>query len=835
MVPEARGRELVGLVLVSHSSQVADGTAELAAAMAPAVRIAPAGGMEAPATGLGTDANKIHRAIEAAWSSAGVLVLLDLGSALLASEMAKEMVDPERRDRVLISSAPLVEGAVAAAVAAQLGEPLAKVELAARGGLEGKAQPDSSAEPEAPASRASGAAGHWEEITLPLDLPMGLHARPAARLIQLFANFEAEVEVSNVTAGRGPVAGRSLNGLASLQVRAGQEFSVRARGRDALPLLRAVRELAAGRFGEPETAPVTQRSHPEPAVLPPSPELPAGSLRGVPASPGIAVGGIVHLIQPELKLPGDGPRAVPEELAALDRALELTKADLTTIRELTSRRAGEYEAGIIDAQILFLQDPDLVDQARAAVTAQGLSAAAAWSAAATQARRNWDQIEDPHLRLRALDLDGVTHRVLAHLLGSPPNRPSGRGILVAEELTPTDTAGFDPATVLGIATAAGGPTSHSVILARSLQIPAVVGLGTAVARLAEGTTVLLDGDRGILFVDPSADLIAAARSDQAVARDMQGRVERRAKERARTADGVQVEVAANIGSLADCDLAVAHGADAVGLLRTEFLFQEASQMPDAGAQEKVYREMAVVLAGRPLTIRTLDAGADKPLHYLAQPEEANPALGVRGIRLGLRRPELLESQLAAIARVAEAHPVRVMFPMVATRAEVDQALQVLARVRRASSPRLEVGIMVEIPAAALLAEALAPMVDFFSIGTNDLSQYTMAADRTNPGVADLADPLHPAVLRLIQQTVEAAQGRWVGVCGELAGEASATRLLVGLGVRELSMAPVRIPAVKQAVRETATASARELAQAAVRLASADEVRELLREASARKR
>ena len=831
MGAEAKGQALVGLVLVSHSAQVAEGTAELARAMAPSVRIVPAGGMEDPASGLGTDATRIGRAIEEAWAEPGVLVLIDLGSALLAAEMAREMLDPERRDRVLISPGPLVEGAVAAAVAAEVGGSLSGVDVAARGGLEAKAGLESNAGPEpaaeVPASPRDGPGGDWEEQGLTLDIPMGLHARPAARLIQLFATFDAEVEARNETTGRGPVAGRSLNGLASLQVRAGQRILVRARGPQARELMGAFRALAEARFGEPPEQPGLPA---EAAPGPPPDDLPRSALRGVPASPGVAAGPVVRLIQPPLLVPDSTPGSARSELALLDRALDAARADLVALREVTSWRAGEYEAGIIDAQILFLEDPDLLGPARAAIATQGRSAAAAWSEVAARARRSWDEIEDEHLRLRALDLEGVTRRVLGHLVGSLPARPSGRGILVAEELTPTDTAGLDPGSVLGIATAAGGPTSHSVILARALGIPAVVGLGADVTAIPEGVRVLLDGDRGILVPEPPAELLALASARAGERAAAQARADRAARGPVATADGLPIEVAANIGSVADARLAVAHGADGVGLLRTEFLFQEAPGIPDQAAQEAVYREIAQVLDRRPLTIRTLDAGADKPLPYLARPPEPNPALGVRGIRLGLLRPELLRSQLAAIAAVAPSHPIRVMFPMVATKAELERALQLLAEARGADGGRLEVGIMVEIPAAALAAESLVSLVDFFSIGTNDLSQYTMAADRTNPEVAALADPLHPAVLRLIRRTAQAASGRWVGVCGELAGEPGATALLIGLGVRELSMAPTRVPAVKAAVRRTTSARARELADRAVELGSADEVRRLLHEA-----
>ncbi|MHB1500562.1 MAG: phosphoenolpyruvate--protein phosphotransferase [Candidatus Dormibacteria bacterium] len=835
-VPIAATPGLVALVLVSHSAQVAEGTAELARAMAHSVRIVPAGGMGPPEAGLGTDAQKIARAIGEVWSPAGVLVLIDLGSALLSAEIAKEMMAPDRRDSVLLSGAALVEGAVAAAVAAQIGEPLDRVAAAAMAGLQGKEQHLGPEEPEQTGEAPAQPLGDWLETVLELAIPLGLHARPAARLIQKVAPFDAEVEMMNATTGRGPVSGRSLNGLASLQVRSGQRLMVRARGQQARALLRAASELSAQRFGEPASGSLAAGPLPPPPPPPPGfpvDHLPSGALPGLPASPGVAHGVVVHLIQSPLELPDDQPQAPEVELARLDRALTVVRGDLVSLRELTRRRAGDYEADIIDAQTLFLQDPALVGKARALIASGETGAARAWGQAAAQARQSWDQIEMEDLKLRALDLEGVSRRVLAHLLGAPVARPSGVGVLVADELTPTDTAGLDPATVLGIATAGDGPTSHSAILARSLGIPAVVGLGPAALALLPGTEVLLDGDQGVLLPNPPVSLVESAQQRQVRLESVRTAAGRAALQPARTADGVTIEVAANIASVADARLAVALGADGVGLLRTEFLFQDEAEMPDAAAQEAIYREIAEILAGRPLTIRTLDVGADKPLRYLPRPGEANPALGVRGIRLGLQRRELLLSQLAAIWSVARSHPVRVMFPMVATRAEIEEVRVLLAQAGReggSSSPsRLEVGIMVEIPAAAVAAELLAPLVDFMSVGTNDLSQYTMAADRTNSDVAQLADPLHPAVLRLIRQTAQAgvASGGWVGVCGELAGDAAAAPLLVGLGVRELSMAASRVATVKAAVRRVDTAAAQQLAEQALVLPGAGEVRRLL--------
>jgi len=408
--------------------------------------------------------------------------------------------------------------------------------------------------------------------------------------------------------------------------------------------------------------------------------------------------------------------------------------------------------------------------------------------------------------------------------------------VVAADLTPADTAGLDRKLARGIATAAGSPTSHSAILARSLGIPAAVGLGEALLEVPEDTALLLDGDVGVVYVEPDDELVAeyGRQSDQREEAAQEARA--RAAEPAVTLDGHSVEVVANIGSPDDVPVALANGAEGVGLLRTEFLFLERDSMPTEDEQFEAYSRIAEALEGRPLVLRTLDVGADKPLPYVPAQTEANPFLGLRGIRLALARPELLETQLRAVLRTSAEHPLMVMFPMVATLEEYRQARSALGRAREeleqagtAVPEELEVGVMIEVPAAALAAEVFAAEVDFFSLGTNDLTQYTMAAERGNASVAGLADGLHPSVLRLIRIVAEAASrhDRWVGVCGELASDPTAVPVLVGLGVTELSANAPAIPAVKQAVRRVDTEAARALADEALSLSSAAEVRALV--------
>jgi multiphosphoryl transfer protein len=870
---------MIGIVVVSHSARLAAGVVELAKEMSgPDVAIVAAGGLDLPGQPLGTDAALVARAIDAAWSDDGVLVLMDLGSAVLSAEMAVELIPEDRRDKVMLCEAPVVEGAVAAAVAARLGEPLDRVAAEARAGLAGKAahlgvaaappvQPPGAGDEPAAGQRAEPNAGPDDgpaalETRITVTNPLGLHARPAARFVQTVGQFDANVTAQNLTTGRGPASARSLNGVATLGVVQGNEVLLRATGPQASEALQAVADLAARNFDEPVTAAppsaAARSAAPPSAAAPsaaarPSPTAPspaaaptpaasraAGAvLHGFAASPGIVSGPVRHLRTAPAQVPREPGSQPAAERARLADALAATRRDVLAARDSVAARTGAgYESEIFDAHLLFLQDEALLDPADRMI-GEGRNAADAWDRAVTEMARLWQQLQDSYQRERVRDLESIRSQVLGHLVAAPRTEVTGTGIVVAADLTPADTAGFDPAVVVGVATGFGGPTAHAAILARALGIPAVVGLGADVLELPEAMPLLLDGGAGTVRVSPSAAEVAAAEHAEAERRTAAGRAAELAGEPAVTLDGTRVEVGANAGSVEDVRRAVAAGADGIGLLRTEFVFLTAAAMPTEREQEAVYRQITEILNDRPLIIRTLDVGADKPLPYLPREAEPNPALGERGIRLGLARPDLLLPQVRAVLRVAADHPVKLMFPMVATEAELRSALGIVAEAKTAlrgegvpvpDAGAVEVGIMVEVPAAALTAEALAAAADFFSVGTNDLTQYTLAADRDVTAVAGLADAMHPAVLTLIGRAAAAANGagRWIGVCGELAADPLAVPLLLGLGVRELSVNSASVASVKQAVRAVNVEEAAELAARAVRLSSADAVRELVR-------
>jgi phosphoenolpyruvate-protein phosphotransferase len=444
-----------------------------------------------------------------------------------------------------------------------------------------------------------------------------------------------------------------------------------------------------------------------------------------------------------------------------------------------------------------------------------------------EAARALEDLDDDLLSQRVADLRDVGNRVIRILGGQEGQvgpRLSQPSILIASDPTPSDVAQLNPDLVAGLCTARGGTTSHAAILARAQGLPTVVGLGDSILSIADGTTLLVDGIQGEVQVEPAPAVVRECRERQAVVQAETARANALASQPAITRDGHQVEVAANISNVAEASQALECGAEGVGVLRTEFLYLDRTAPPDEDEQAAAYAEIARALGERLLIVRTLDIGGDKPAPYLEMPPELNPFLGRRAIRLCLERPALFKTQLRAILRAGAAGNVKMMFPMIATVEEVRQTKSLVEEARRelavagmAHAATMDVGIMVETPAAAVIADRLAEEVDFFSIGANDLVQYTVAVDRTNPLVAGLLDPLHPAVLRLIATVVEAAHaaGRWVGVCGEMAGQPTAIPLLVGLDVDELSMSPVAIPRAKQVIRSLDYAKTRTMAQEAL--------------------
>ncbi|WP_088892264.1 phosphoenolpyruvate--protein phosphotransferase [Leptolyngbya ohadii] len=655
---------------------------------------------------------------------------------------------------------------------------------------------------------------------------LGLHARPAAVLVDLAKQFQSEIAIhySGQTANA-----KSLVSLLKLGVAGGETIQILAKGNDADRAVAQLQEaIVAGLEDEEESdTPMvqSQSAQSRASVTFSTPPLP-----GIAASPGIVVASVYQLRRGKLEFSETASNR-SEELTRLEQSIATAKLQLQDLYESVKEKAGSAKAAIFLAQQQLLEDPELQQEAIENLGANR-SAAWAWQQAYEQKAKGIEQLSDARIAGRAADLRDVGQRVLrllAHRVEEVSQMPDQPVILVAEDLTPSDTVSLNPALTLGFCTAYGGTTSHSAIIARSLDIPAIVGAGPSVLEVPNGTLCILDGESGNLYPNPSQADVETAKSAQ---RDLQAQ---RQAERsdcylpALMQDGLRVEVVANIGAPAEAEQAVNAGAEGIGLMRTEFLFLNRSEPPTEEEQFAAYSQMTRSLNGLPLIIRTLDIGGDKSIPYLNLPAEENPFLGVRGIRLCLQRPDLFRTQLRAIFRAAQAGPIKIMFPMIATLEEFAQARNIAESVRsEIGADPVDYGMMIEVPSAVLMAAEFAKEVAFFSIGTNDLTQYTLAMDRGHPALAKQADALHPAVLRLIDQTVWAAQieGKWVGVCGGIAGEPLGAAILVGLGVTELSVSIPSVAAVKAKLRSLSFAQAQDLARRALSCRTAQEVRAL---------
>jgi phosphoenolpyruvate-protein phosphotransferase len=659
--------------------------------------------------------------------------------------------------------------------------------------------------------------------TLRIDLPHGIHARPAARIAALARETRAALSIEKD--GRSASA-RSLTGMLGLGIALGDEIAVVARGGDADAAVDALVTLLSTGLAE-APAPVARV-----AAVADSGPLPPGALRGVPAAPGLAVGPVQHHRNSDIDVPREG-RGIAIEQAAFADARAALRADL--IEQSASQKGAARE--ILVAHEGLLDDPDLHAATEAGI-ARGESAAYAWRSAIRAQADALRSGGNARLAERAGDLLDLERRLLAKLVGVTNDRhayPAGT-ILVADDLLPSDLIAIADG-LAGLCIARGGPTSHVAILAASMALPTLVAVGDAALAIPDGARVVLDASNGMILPTPDTQQLAQAEVEQAVTARKRADALSQAAIACHTADGTRIEVFANLGAAAEAGPAVANGAEGCGLLRTEFLFLERDTAPTVAEQHHEYQAIADALEGRPLIVRLLDIGGDKPAPYLAMAAEENPALGLRGIRVGLAHTGLLEDQLRAILAVKPIGQCRIMLPMISRVEEVRSVRLVLDRLRDelGISAAIELGIMVETPAAAVTADTLAREADFLSIGTNDLTQYTLAMDRANPAVASALDGLHPAVLRLIEQTCRggAMRGRWTGVCGSLASDPLAVPILLGLGVTELSAAPGVVPTIKARVREVSLDACREHAREALACASATEVRALARRFASR--
>ncbi|MFD3447914.1 phosphoenolpyruvate--protein phosphotransferase [Microbacteriaceae bacterium 4G12] len=562
----------------------------------------------------------------------------------------------------------------------------------------------------------------------------------------------------------------------------------------------------------------------------------AQQIKGIAASSGIAIAKAFRLENPDLTIERKTIEDVSAEVERLDVVLARASQELETIKESALKELGADKAAIFEAHLLVLNDPELVNPVKDKVKSEKINAEFAMNEVASMFISMFESMDNEYMKERAADIRDVTKRVLAHLLGvqfSNPSTISEEVIIIAEDLTPSDTAQLNRKYVKGFTTDIGGRTSHSAIMARSMEIPAVVGTKVVMEKIQNGDVVIIDGLDGEVIVNPSEETLRAYEEKKAQFEEQKAEWAKLKNEATVTADGQHVELVANIGTPKDVKGIIDNGGEGVGLYRTEFLYMGRDNLPTEEEQFEAYKAVLEgVGEGQPVVVRTLDIGGDKELPYLQLPKEMNPFLGYRAIRLCLEEQDIFRTQLRALLRASVYGNLKIMFPMIATLDEFRQAKAVLLEEKEklvqagtAVSESIEVGMMVEIPASAVLADQFAKEVDFFSIGTNDLIQYTMAADRMNERVSYLYQPYNPSILRLVKMVIDAAhkEGKWAGMCGEMAGDSLAIPLLIGLGLDEFSMSATSILPARTQIRKLSKAQMEQLAQQALTMATAEEV------------
>ena len=676
-----------------------------------------------------------------------------------------------------------------------------------------------------------------KQLEITINNETGLHARPAKALVNLVKQFKSDIRIYH---GEKKANAKSLISVLTLGASRGSQIKIEVSGEDEENAMTQIESAILSGLGEGKPESEAQGKPAETAARSKTEEIPADGkkpvkanvLKGVGAAPGIAIGPVFQFQRQEISIDvvSDGLVIGWERL---QDALARARVQLENLNQQMTEKGLKAEAAIFDAHLGLLEDPELTEAVHQRIQ-KGQDALKAWKETIEDSAMVVAALNDPILSARADDLRDVGRRVLKLMVGmddkneSLPDKPV---VIVARELSPSDTVSFNKDLVLGFCIVNGGPTSHTAILARALGLPAIVSVDESVLKLKKDSYIIVNGSDGIVTFDPTPEELQSAEQERNTWLEKRRVALEQANAPAITADGREVEIVGNAGSLADAQKALKMGAAGIGLLRTEFLFLERTTAPTEAEQFEVYRSIAETMAKLPVIVRTLDVGGDKPLPYIEMQKEENPFLGERGIRLCLNRPDLFRQQLRAILRASPYGNLLIMFPMVGDIEEYRRARLMLDELQiELNVPRITAGIMIEVPSAALMADVLAKEVDFFSIGTNDLTQYTLAMDRANPSLAARQDGLHPAVLRLIAKTIEGAHqhGKWAGICGELGSDPYAVPILIGLGIDELSVNVPSVPLVKAQIRGLKFAELQSLARQALECSTAREVRELVK-------
>ncbi len=808
---------MVSLVIVSHSRKVATAVAELVKALtSESLPIAIAGGVGEDYAELGTDATDIMDAIESVHTDDGTLVLVDMGSAILSTELALDFLGEDVAERVKITAAPVVEGAVAAAVQMGLNAPLETVYNEAVAGLQAKqshlGEVDSTAP--APASGIENLSQHQDTLSqqFVIQNTHGLHARPVTRLIHAISPFNCQIGVQNVSKQSKIVDARSAISLGCLHLTKGDSMAVFALGEDAELVLKAVEQIHRNHFGESLES-SDNFSEPRQAT---GAENTANDVNGdemdeeapktISLSEGYALAPAINCTERPIHIEKTSTDDVSAECTKLRHAIIAAVANL----HQRAKIARQVEAEILSAQAVMLKDPALLEKAVEIIGNEQCVAEYAWNKTIQSVSEQYQQIEDSYLQQRAYDVIDIGKQVLMTLGAVTDERIelNEPAILFFSELSPSQATELDPQWVKGVVTERGGSSSHAAIIVRSLGIPAISGFGGNRQEVRDGDFCIIDGYEGRVYCRPDADLRAHYEKTYHEWKTKREQLQQLAQRPAETQNGVKIDVFANIASLKEAQALAASGADGVGLLRTEFLFLDNADAPSEEIQYEHLREILQVV-NKPVTIRTFDIGGDKQVPYVNQ-QEQNPFLGVRGVRLYRQQPELFDAHIRAILRASLGHEVKVMFPMIATLEDFNDSKQRVEAIHQKLTEQgiahqwpLPIGMMVETPAAVLLANELAELADFFSIGTNDLTQYVMAADRGAVALANYANPLSVPVLRMLKTVIEAAEHAQIPVslCGNPGPLHEALPKLIGLGLRAISLSQSSVPEAKQIIAE----------------------------------
>jgi dihydroxyacetone kinase phosphotransfer subunit len=818
---------MLGLLLVSHSRALAEAAVDLIRrTVSDTLPIAAAGGVGETHSEIGTDVIDIQQGIESVAQPDGVLVLMDLGSAILSAEMAKDLLDEPIKSNVRLCSGPLVEGGIAAAVQIQAGSTAEDVVSAAQRSLLPKQ--DQLGESVDVTERSGALVAPTESFQAVLENVYGLHLRPVAALIRSLGPDAKSVQIENVTGQRGPVIAASLVDIARLQGKKGDTIRFLLSGPNTAHVKRELEKFLEQLQHED--------AHPQPIAAK------DGSVNQepIPVSPGLALGRVRFDDQADISIPDTRPNT-PEEIETECR--RLTEATIVAQQHVSQRVAkfrsslDPADLAILEAQQLILSDQTLVARAQERIRSKPANAAAAWYQTLIEVADDQAGAGDDYLRQRAVDFREAATAVVQQLIGKtdPFADVSEDSILVCQELTPTLIDQIQSARIVGAIQLGGGSLSHGAILARSLGLPAVGNAARLEPVLRSARLVAIDGSNGQLLVDPAPEVVQEWRERQKQTQELHEKAVQLSQVPAVSADNVQFLIAANAGKRRDVELALHNGADGIGLFRSEFLFDAFQTLPSEEEQLAAYRDALDPILADPrrkfsssqppqsagsnadqlasteffVTLRLLDIGGDKPLPFLSPGKESNPFLGVRGLRLLLRNPEFFGSHLCAILRLAQTFAVKLLVPMVTSVAEILQLKQHLQTAHDSLKTRdvphrwpVEVGIMIETPAAAVAFDQMIEHLDFASIGTNDLTQYVLSAERGNPQLEEFADSLHPAVLRLCQQVISLANQRNfpISICGEIASDPVAVPLLAGLGLRVFSVASTAVPIIKETIR-----------------------------------